>query len=520
MIQIRTTPPETFFAGNPVIFKVNSDNQFSTVGRKCSFYLNVSQAETEAGRTLIFAFPSKTIVFTTAATPNDSGLQIPTALLGGNWATWAQSLYDCFMSNFDISSRFAIVIHPAFGSYRYIEFISYDQGTAFTPTITTTLRTVVVYSFVAGIDPVSHSLFSIIGGLWDSNFRQIAQDSKPVNGLGDVTFNFSEYLSALLDADTTPRFTWPFNPAQIIRAFSNYDLVFYAGFAERYDGAIRKLLFDTQRTAFGGGLNRETLVAYTASGDDFFGVPENVLSFMTWAPVMKITSKTTPELLFFYTTSKPPFASFLLCVGVYFTDNTSDSFTEFFEYFTANDVLEFSVGYQQLELAGRFPTKTVAYWTIKLANEESHTDTETRTFVLDNKVYENERVFIFQNSYGKAYDVVRFTGQGSSDIDVDFTTSNSDTIGDYTAFNAPVNKFTASELQKLNCNSGWITAETKDYLRDLLLSKQVFEYKDKSLFPIIITNDKMKSFFSDNEYLYDLEIRYDRAYRDFFFQGS
>jgi hypothetical protein len=137
-----------------------------------------------------------------------------------------------------------------------------------------------------------------------------------------------------------------------------------------------------------------------------------------------------------------------------------------------------------------------------------------------NKFYENERVFIFQNSYGKAYDVVRFTGKGSMDIDVDYSTSTSDTIGNYTSFNAPVSKFAASEVQKLKCNSGWISRETKDYLRELLLSKQVFEYKDKCLYPVVITNDKVKEFFTDDEHLYSIEIDYDRAYRDFFFQGS
>jgi hypothetical protein len=532
MINIITTPPETFFAGNPALYGIFTANAVSVFPRKCSFELQVTAADVVADHHLTFTFPNKVLDFVTKWIPDDSGLQIMISTNPAYYDTWAQILFTALQTNFTLTSIFNISILPASGGMRKIMFESIEASDVSSPVITTNLVTVAVANFISAREAEPRNGFMIVGGIWDSSFKQVIQDVKPVNSYGAVMFNFSEYLSILLDNDRTPRFTWPFDLSEKIKCFTNYALPFYAGFAERYDGVIRKITFDTIRNAFPGGLNRETIVAYNAAGKEFFSVAENLLAFMTWAPSIKMTSKTTPELLFFYATSKPAFTDFSLYISIAFTDGTFDSLSIGWSHVSDNDVYELSVGYEHLDFETLFPSKTVAQWSVTLHNDELQIDTETRTFILDNQFYENERVFIFQNSYGRAYDVIRLTGLGSSDIDVDFSTSSSETIGLYNSFNAPVSKFAASEVQKLKCNTGWITWETKDYLRELLLSKQVFEYKrggsgsgdmssdpgNASLYPVIITNDKMKEYFADDQYLYDLEISYDRAYRDFFFQ--
>ena len=520
MITITTTPSETFFAGNPVKFGINTDNMLSYVGRHCQFKIVVSAADTVAGHTLVFTFPSKIITFTTAAVPDDSGLQIPTASSSALWSTWAKSLYDCIVSNYDMSSRYAITLDTATGSNRVIEFVAYNIGTADSASIVSHLITAPVYNYFSGLDSIARPTFCIIGGIWDINMKLLAQDIKPVDASGNVTFNFSEYLSVILETNLFPRFTWPFSTTVLFRKFQNYILQFYAGFAERYDNSIYKIHYDLPRNAVPGGLNRETIVAYNSAGQNFFSVIENLLSFMTWAPLQKMTSKTCPELLFFHVPAKSSYDQLNFVVIVTFTDNTTSTFIIDIEDVFPNDVIELTVGYEKLALATRYPTKTVYSWQVMLSNQDAQMDTERRVFILDNIFYQNERVFLFQNSFGRAYDILRFTGLGSVDIEVEFATASSETIGDYTALNAPVSKFGASEVQRLKVNSGWLTQELKDYMRELLLSKQVFEYTANGLFPVIITNDKMKSFFQDNDYLYDIEIDYDRAYRDFFFQSS
>ena len=104
MITIQSTPPETLFAGNPALFGVHTNNLLPTPGAKCQFMLVVTQADTVAGHTISFLFSNKNVVFTTAAIPDDSGLQLPLGTASGAYGTWAQSLYDCFLGNFYISS--------------------------------------------------------------------------------------------------------------------------------------------------------------------------------------------------------------------------------------------------------------------------------------------------------------------------------------------------------------------------------------------------------------------------------
>ena len=509
-----------FFAGNPVNYGILTYNYLLTAGRACSFSLVVSAGDTVAGHTLVFVFGTKTLTFTTATSPDDSGLQVHTASGAADFSTWAQTIFDCMRSNFEISSRFAITIANATSVNRVISFIAYNQGAIYTPVITSHFITAVVSNYITGITPVPRNGFSIIGGIYDVNLKQLALDVKPVELNYCASFNFSEYLTALLENDTSARFTFPFNPTRIVRKFTNYVLPFYAGFAEKYDSEVHKIHYDALRTAIPGGLNRETMVAYTDLGEDFFNVAEIQRSFMSWSPLEKLTGPTTPELLFFYVGSHPTYTDFAIAIILTFSDGSVASFTEDVRNVAANDVYECSVGYEQLDLAGRHTDKTVTKWAVKIDSQEAQFTSQTRTFILDETVYENEHVFIFQNSFGRAYDVVRFTGKGSLDINGEFSTVSYDSPGLYTSFNAPVNKYGASEIQKMKCNSGWISREMKDYLRDLFLSKEVYEYKDNGLYPVIITTDKTKEFFLDGEYLYNIDIEYDRAYKDVFYSKS
>jgi len=517
MITLKSTPAEVFFSGNPALYNVLATNYLSQVGRKCSFMLVVSAADTTAGHTLNFAFSDKTITFVSALSPDDSGLQFQKATNTALFAAFAQVLYDCLQSNFDLSSRFKMTLGNATVNSRIIQFEAFEQGAINTATVTTNLVTVSEILFLSGIDPIARENFCIVGGIWDANHKQLAQDVKPVDEYGEVTFNFSEYLSALLEYNQQPRFTYPFDPEVIIKVFSNYALPFYAGFAERYNGIVKKLYFDDLRSTLSGGLNRETLVYYNLREESFFTMPENIKSFMTWAPVNKVTDKTVPEKLFFYVGDKPVYGLLYLYVQVYFSDGTNCMLDPVYADTLSNDVLECSVGYEALQLASIFPTYTITSWKVWLETEAGLVASEIRTFTNDLVTYNNERIFIFQNSFGRAYDVVRFTGKGSVDINLTFATATSEILDSYTSFNAPSQKFDASEGQKMKTNSGWVSREMKDYFRDMVLSHQVFEYKDGLLYPIVIINEAIKEHFIDNEYLYSLDLEYDRAYRDFFF---
>ena len=530
MLTTISTPDRTFFAGNPVQFKLNSDNSKSVGGYICQFQLVVSAADITAGHIITFAFPDKTLVFTNVSTPDDSGTQVQKGSTTGEYNAWAQRFFDCLRSNFEFCSRMSFILGPITGSNRVIWFTALERSARCSPYITTNLVTVLKVGFFPGADIVMRNNFSIIGGIWDIDYNQIAQDIKPVDYDGNVTFNFSEYLTTLMNNHLVPYFTFPFDPANLLKRFPEYVMPFYAGFAERYDGTIKKVHFDTLRYAVPGGLNRETIIAYNTLGTSFFDVEDNQKAFLTWAPDFKQSSPAVPEKLFFYLGAAPSYGIARIAYTVYFTDGTHATGALPEIEVQPNDVVELSIGYSALNLDTTYPTQTVSSWSVWFQGAEGTAIEETpvytffdvsekRTFVLDPAYYENERIFIFQNSFGKAWDVVRFTGKGYADIALEFLSATNENTSEVTFYNAPSVKFAASELQKLRVNSGWVTKEMKDYFRELLLSKEVYELIDDQIFPVIITTDKSKEHLVDDQYLYNLEIEYDRAYRDFFFQN-
>ena len=517
MITIESTPQSVFFCGNPSQWKISTDNFLSQTGRKCSFQLIVTTADTATGHLLTFTFVDKAVTFTTVTTPDDSGLQVQKAASSGAWSTWCATLYLCLQSNYDISSRFKITLAAAGSSSRTIYFEAFDPGSDNSVVISTNMVTVSIGSYLAGLDALLRDNFCVIGGLWDTDFKVLARDIKPVDESGEVLFDFSEYLTVLSECLAGQKFTYPFD-TDIVHTFSNYVLQLYAGFAERYSGTVRRIHYDDLRNAITGGLNRETLMYYNLNALHFFSVTGNQKSFMTWSPVDKPTGMTVPERLYFYVGPAPSYDGFGIYLKVYFTDGTYAEQVITGNPVSANQVIELSVGYADLNISSMITgSQVVARWEVNLFASGIDNLSETRIFRLDPQYYENERVFMFQNSFGRAYDVIRFTGKGSTDIKLEASTCISQSDSDVTSFNAPTRRFDASEGQMLKTNSGWVSREMKDYFRDFLLSKEVYEYKDNLLFPVIITNDAIKEHLVDDQYLYSLDLEYERAYRDFFF---
>ncbi|MCX6240679.1 MAG: hypothetical protein NTX43_02590, partial [Bacteroidetes bacterium] len=78
-------------------------------------------------------------------------------------------------------------------------------------------------------------------------------------------------------------------------------------------------------------------------------------------------------------------------------------------------------------------------------------------------------------------------------------------------------QFSAKETESCKANSGWISLGEKNCLRELLLSTEGYEQIGKELFQIVMKSAKVTPFLKDGEYLYNLEIEYERSYQNSFF---
>jgi hypothetical protein len=184
--------------------------------------------------------------------------------------------------------------------------------------------------------------------------------------------------------------------------------------------------------------------------------------------------------------------------------------------FAAYSVVEFKVGFDHLDLVNAQFGKTVQSWEVFLMDSNDDYLSERRIFYNDTRVFDSEKVFFYRNSFS-AYDTFRFLGK--SDLNLEYERQVGTTVREekYSFFNAPDKQFSAKETESCKANSGWISLYEKNCLRELLLSMEAYEQINNELFQIVVKTAKVTPFLKDGEYLYNLEIEYERSYQNSFF---
>ncbi len=537
---ITVVPPysDILLARNPVIYSVSSNNAFSTNGVAASLLINVYAISTVEDTAFTLGFNGKSLTFELVADPDDSGLQLPVAEVGETFNAWGARLFDALCLNYDLRTYYNMRIYeesPAFS----IQLKSKYTGTRFNILPTDTLDSSFNFYPSDGTDPVVRENFGIVGTIWRHDYStfadveniKIGEDILPVDlsGVlayeqvqpsGIAVFNFSEYiLSEIYREPVTGErlkyfFTWPQVPGEFTREFTEHILDITVSFAETISGVVQALHFQTVKRALAGGLNAEMLSQYTALGQGYFDLSENIIKFLTWAPTTKISGTSVPEKLFFLIFGERYPYHYRLAVKVYYTDLTNTQYYADIDY-QAQDtcLIECMVGHDHLGIGNLNPEKSVDYWEVWLddsgeGGETVNDITERRRFILDKIDREYERIFMFRNSFS-AYDVVRFVGK--SEVGLEYERLTGKEISSLTNY-LPVRKsFENSETEHLVVNSGFISREMKDYLREMYLSTEVYEIIGERLLPVVNITAKSASFFKDGITLYDFQIEYDRA---------
>jgi len=512
MVSIVKTPETLSFAENPVLAEVSSTNNIITEGEASILNIEVNGVDSTAGHTFIILASGEEIVFTSAISPDDSGYQYPVATGSDTFSTWAEKIFAVLCENYLLAKDYLIILSGVGATSRGIVLTAKKNGIAYNLDFTAGTATGIgKVGAGAGKDTVYRENFVIVAGIWDLNMTLLAEEIKPIDGSGHAKFDFSEYLVSLLRDVSSSRFTWPEVVNVNWHIFTNYFLRFRISFAEKYDGIVRQLAFDSWRYAIGGGLDHETLMSLFGSDLTYFTDSNQTNRFLTWQPVEKTTGIAQPEKLFFFFQTAD-MVDYRGGVIVHYTDGTTYSFfLHGLSQIPIFQVIELCVGYSQLGLGNISPEKTVDYWNVKIVDGSGVDISETRKFILDEEYHENEHTFLFRNSFS-TYDVIRFTGD--RELSLEFERSTGVLISDepISPYNAPQKQFSAVEEQKFKANSGYISLEMKNYLREFLLSNERYEVIDKFLYPISITNSKSSPFLKDNETLYDLEIEYQRSY--------
>ena len=350
---------------------------------------------------------------------------------------------------------------------------------------------------------------------------KIGEDYKPVTADGTVEFDIQEYLFAYLMTLPPPRFA--LSAAQYNRnVYTDFFLKYRTIFCDRVNGAYLPRTYSDPDNIFcygiPGGLNREDLVENNAGNVDWFALEDTQKKFLTWAPPSRITDKDETHSLFF-AIQTPSYSSVQMKCIIVTTEGSMAPISMtpdlLVQYWT---VMEFMAGYAQLDLDTLSSHRQVISWQLFLVDDKDNIVSDIREFVLDQNYYENVRYFRFRNSWG-AYDSLRCTGVTESAIEHEREEVTYISEETETTFNSPGNYTKIKEAQNFKTNSGWLQRDFMTFLRDFMLSGDIFEVVDGKLLKCLLTSKKT-TMFKDLNYNYSLGFEYKRAWDDFFFQTS
>lgn len=516
MITIDKHPSSIVFAGNPVRFNVTSDNAYSNSGSEAILNMVFSGTPDRNYHHFTMNFDYKSIEFSLVSNLANGPYYLLMAQVNDTYFSWAWKMYESLLQVYELRNVFEITIGDDTGSQVTVTLKAREKGAKHSVTITDSNITGVSFSSTAGVDPVMQDDFSVIMNLWNGVDPSIGSDMKTVDESGKVSFNIADYLLSKLSLDESSRFHFPERGTQVYFERKEMVVEYSASFAERYGGVVYRMFLDDVRYAIAGGLSREALVFFNDKDQAYFDAPSNKKRFLTWAPLVKQTTRNMTEKLYWLLVDTGDLY-FDLCGIIHYVDGTSDNMNSVSISFTQTvSVIEIEVGYHRLKIGAYQPSKVVKSWEVWIENTNG-VASEVRRFEIDEVFRENERRFLFRNSLS-GYDTFRCLGVQESNVDYERSEAMQVLDAVETSQNAPKVQYNLTEEQKFKANSGWVTAEQKQWLRDLLISDEIYEIVGTRLFKVVI--DSKKAFlFKDQEYLYALEFEYSRAYTDKYYSS-
>ena len=170
--------------------------------------------------------------------------------------------------------------------------------------------------------------------------------------------------------------------------------------------------------------------------------------------------------------------------------------------FTLNDILE------QLTDPDRLYSAT-----IYLVNQLGQTVSEKRTYLADYRQELHSHLFIWRNSFGM-YDMDLFTGaylQGVASEKQVFSLTNNYS---FAVTDAPTRVMRSTEVERISASIGWMEdPQRANWLRELLLSREVYEIVDNNLVPVVITSGDVE-LVTEGKTMHNVQIEYTRAFTD------
>jgi hypothetical protein len=192
---------------------------------------------------------------------------------------------------------------------------------------------------------------------------------------------------------------------------------------------------------------------------------------LSWYPLNTAKKVLTdqPELMYVLW---PDLSVRVITVVVTFSDGTTENVKIDHMPVQELQVASFAVGYEALGIADINPTKTVKSYTVSIANH-------VRSFVVDHNPHYHTTYIVFRNSLG-GFDTLACTGQKDEITEVERKISQR-VYDAENPYRHRQDEFYNEHTEIVSVHSGWLTPAEKNWLNDLLISKEVYELRGNKL---------------------------------------
>jgi hypothetical protein len=513
-LSIITSPPLVALTGNPVRFKLQTDNHISTAGTFASLAITFFNTG-NPGDTFQLDWNDKSILFTCAATPDESGNEIPDNSVIANLNDWVEAVAGYVALNYAIDQDFTVTYLNSVltltankpGSLYELGFdVTWTNG-SFQPSA---ILSAAVDEMARPFYKLGIQLMLKVGGSW----IKCGEDTCPVDASGYATFDISTRFADRVYSV----FQWLESSVDLMVLRANQCMEYRIRYFEQYftDGvqAPGKLIESSSMYILAAGISTGQQAIYNRQQSSYWAKLGYNQYFLTWAPKEKLIDRWTTEKLYYLVRSA--ITELNLIVEINYNDTTSQSTIT--KKTVANPinkgVYEIICSLNRLELSG-YDQDNIDNYRVWLTDQADNRISEIRTFRMDYVYHENVREFLFKNSPG-GYDTLRTTGDSEDILDFE-RVPISKILGDsYTELDHQVTDIRVTETKSYKGNTGWLTREQLEWVRDFLLSTQVYQIITGKLVPIKIVSAQIAPR-KDREDLFAVEFEYVRSFTSEFY---
>jgi len=321
-------------------------------------------------------------------------------------------------------------------------------------------------------------------------------------------------IHTLVEWDPVKEFTWKENPSSLIHRRVDlrkiYDVTIYEKYGnpltiedEESLGALRALpgkISDLKQ----GLLNDQSTT--------WMSRMQSEKRFLTNSPRTKTTDAWASERLFYYLFPGVP-DTITLRIKIFYTDGTDTTFTRETNSPAAYYyVYEIITSFSTLGIYFIDPTKTIEKYEVWLEDQTTAVISEVFTYLVDHTPHDDSKYFLFANGY-KMIEGARFTGESKSSSKVDQLNLKRFMGIGYGSKDRSEVKEMVSETEYREASSEWLSIDEINWIREMALSKEVYEIVNGETVPILIDGDSI-TFHESDDNLRSFNIKYRYAHSD------